>query len=48
MNDARKADNPLKLILSFNKLKSLVGDLQKDFLMPAQVQMQSSTIQAHP
>jgi Glycosyl transferases, related to UDP-glucuronosyltransferase len=31
MNDARKADNPLKLILSFNKLKSLVGDLQKDF-----------------
>jgi sterol 3beta-glucosyltransferase len=25
------ADNPLKLILSFNKLKSLVFDLQKDF-----------------
>ncbi len=29
--DARTADNPLKLILSFNKLKSLLGDIQKDF-----------------
>jgi sterol 3beta-glucosyltransferase len=28
---AKQADNPLKLILSFNKLKSLVFDLQKDF-----------------
>lgn len=28
---ARQADNPLKLLLSFNKLKSLVFDLQKDF-----------------
>jgi sterol 3beta-glucosyltransferase len=31
MSEARKADNPLKLLLSFNKLKSLVNDLQKDF-----------------
>lgn len=29
--DARQADNPLKFILSFNKLKSLVFGLQKDF-----------------
>ena len=29
--DAHKADNPLKILLSFNKLKSLVIDLQKDF-----------------
>ena len=29
--DARSADNPLKVLLSFNKLKSLVFDLQKDF-----------------
>jgi sterol 3beta-glucosyltransferase len=29
--DARKADNPLKVFLSFNKLKSFVFDLQKDF-----------------
>ena len=28
---ARSADNPLKVLLSFNKLKSLVYDLQKDF-----------------
>ncbi len=28
---AMSADNPLKLALSFNKLKSLVFDLQKDF-----------------
>jgi sterol 3beta-glucosyltransferase len=28
---ARTADNPLKFFLSFNKLKSLVFDLQKDF-----------------
>jgi sterol 3beta-glucosyltransferase len=28
---AAKADNPLKLLLSFNKLKSLVFDLQQDF-----------------
>jgi len=28
---ARQADNPLKLILSFNKLKSYVFDLQQDF-----------------
>jgi sterol 3beta-glucosyltransferase len=31
MLEARTADNPLKLILSFNKLKSLVVDVQKDF-----------------
>jgi sterol 3beta-glucosyltransferase len=29
--DAMKADNPIKLLISFNKLKSLVFDLQKDF-----------------
>lgn len=29
--DARQADNPLKLVLSFNKLKSYVFDLQDDF-----------------
>jgi sterol 3beta-glucosyltransferase len=28
---ARQADNPLKLMLSFNKLKKLVGDLQQDY-----------------
>jgi sterol 3beta-glucosyltransferase len=28
---AREADNPLKLLLSFNKLKSLAFDMQKDF-----------------
>lgn len=28
---ARKADNPLKVLLSFRKLKSLVFDLQKEF-----------------
>jgi sterol 3beta-glucosyltransferase len=28
---ARTADNPLKLLLSFNKLRSLVFDLQQDF-----------------
>ena len=28
---SRQADNPLKLILSFNKLKSYVFDLQQDF-----------------
>ncbi len=28
---ARQADNPLKILLSFNKLKSLMYDLQKDF-----------------
>jgi sterol 3beta-glucosyltransferase len=28
---AMQADNPLKLFLSFNKLKSLVVDIQKDF-----------------
>jgi sterol 3beta-glucosyltransferase len=28
---ARQADNPLKILLSFNKLKSLMFDLQKDF-----------------
>jgi len=31
VDDAMKADNPLKFLLSFNKLKSLVFDLQKDF-----------------
>lgn len=31
--DARQADNPLKLILSFNKLKSYIFDLQKDFYL---------------
>ena len=30
-NGVMQADNPLKFILSFNKLKSLVFDLQKDF-----------------
>jgi len=29
--DARQADNPLKLLLSFNKLKGYIFDLQKDF-----------------
>jgi sterol 3beta-glucosyltransferase len=29
--DAMKADNPLKFFLSFNRLKSFVVDLQKDF-----------------
>jgi sterol 3beta-glucosyltransferase len=31
VSDARTADNPLKLFLSFNKLKSFVGEIQKDF-----------------
>ena len=31
VGDAKKADNPLKVLLSFNKLKSFVFDLQKDF-----------------
>ena len=31
VKEAMKADNPLKLILSFNKLKSFVVDMQKDF-----------------
>ena len=31
VDDAMKADNPLKFLLSFNKLKSLVFDIQKDF-----------------
>lgn len=30
-NDAMQADNPLKVLLSFNKLKSYVFELQKDF-----------------
>jgi sterol 3beta-glucosyltransferase len=29
--DAMQADNPLKFLLSFNKLQSMVFDLQKDF-----------------
>jgi sterol 3beta-glucosyltransferase len=29
--DARQADNPLKILLSFNQLKLFVFDLQKDF-----------------
>jgi len=29
--DAKKADNPLKVFLSFNKLKSYIFDLQNDF-----------------
>jgi sterol 3beta-glucosyltransferase len=29
--EAAQADNPLKVLLSFNKLKALVFDLQKDF-----------------
>jgi sterol 3beta-glucosyltransferase len=29
--DAMKADNPLKLVLSFNKLKTLVGEMQEEF-----------------
>jgi sterol 3beta-glucosyltransferase len=33
VRDAMKADNPLKLFLSFNKLKSLVVDIQKDFFL---------------
>jgi sterol 3beta-glucosyltransferase len=32
LQDAHQADNPFKFLLSFNKLKSLVFDLQKDFL----------------
>jgi len=32
LKDAHQADNPFKFLLSFNKLKSLVFDLQKDFL----------------
>jgi sterol 3beta-glucosyltransferase len=31
VQDAMKADNPLKLLLSFNTLKSLIYDVQKDF-----------------
>ncbi len=31
VKSAREADNPLKLLLSFNKLKSLAFDMQKDF-----------------
>jgi sterol 3beta-glucosyltransferase len=31
VSDANKADNPLKVFLSFNKLKSYVFDLQKEF-----------------
>ncbi len=31
LQGAHSADNPLKVLLSFNKLKSLVFDLQKDF-----------------
>ena len=31
LDHARTADNPLKILLSFNKLKSLVFDLQQDF-----------------
>lgn len=31
VDDAMKADNPLKFLLSFNKLKSFVFDIQKDF-----------------
>lgn len=31
MNHARQADSPLKIFLSFNKLKNLVFGLQKDF-----------------
>jgi sterol 3beta-glucosyltransferase len=31
VRDARNADNPLKFFLSFNKLKSFVFDIQKDF-----------------
>jgi sterol 3beta-glucosyltransferase len=29
--DAAKADNPLKVLMSFNKLKTLIVELQKDF-----------------
>ncbi len=29
--EAMQADNPLKVFLSFNKLKSLIADIQKDF-----------------
>jgi sterol 3beta-glucosyltransferase len=32
LKGAHQADNPFKFLLSFNKLKSLVFDLQKDFL----------------
>lgn len=31
MRSAMKADNPLKLVLSFNKLKSFIFDVQRDF-----------------
>ncbi|WP_013334659.1 glycosyltransferase [Gloeothece verrucosa] len=33
---AMQADNPLKIIMSFNRLKSLVFDLQKDFYRACQ------------
>jgi sterol 3beta-glucosyltransferase len=42
---AHQADNPLKLLLSFNKLKSLAFDLQKDFFNAC---MGSDAIVYHP
>ena len=34
--NARQADNPLKMLLSFNEMKSLTFDLQKDFFAACQ------------
>jgi sterol 3beta-glucosyltransferase len=45
LKSATLADNPLKLILSFNKLKSLVFDVQKDFFNACQG---SDSIVYHP
>jgi sterol 3beta-glucosyltransferase len=43
--DAMKADNPLKVILSLNKLKALVFDIQKDYFNASIV---SDAIVYHP
>ncbi|MCX5971726.1 MAG: glycosyltransferase [Coprothermobacterota bacterium] len=45
MRGTMKADNPLKILLSFNKLKSLVFNLQKDFFNAC---MGSDAIVYHP
>ncbi len=42
---ARQADNPLKLVLSFNKLKSYVFDLQEDYFSACE---SSDAIVYHP
>jgi sterol 3beta-glucosyltransferase len=43
--DASKADNPLKILMSFNKLQTYVFDLQKDFYSACQG---SDAIVYHP